>query len=165
MIIDLKGVFDCEGYSRDFSYELDMSDFKDQAGEFPFKEPVKVTAVIHNRVGVVSLHAEAKSVYLTQCDRCCAPLKEQLSVPFDNILVKEVADDDDIGEIIVVKDDKLNLDELVYTNVILNLPMKHLCSESCKGLCSVCGKNLNEGDCGCDRSGRVSPFSVLKNLK
>ena len=164
MILDLKGIFDCEGYSRDLSYEFDMSDFDDQSGGFPFKEPVRVVAVVRNHAGVVELHAEARSDYFTQCDRCCAPLREQLDIVFDNVLVKEIAGEDDGGDIIVVKDEKLNLDELVTTNIILNLPMKHLCSVSCKGLCPVCGKNLNDGDCKCNRSDD-SPFSVLKNLK
>ena len=165
MILDLKGVFDCDGYSRDLSYELDMSSFEDQSGAFPFKESVEVAATIHNRVGVVGLHVETQGYYSTLCDRCCAPLHEQLEIPFDNVLVKEIAGDGDSGELIVVQDDKLDLDELVWSNIILNLPMKHLCSKSCKGLCPICGKNLNDGDCGCDRGGKVSPFSVLKNLK
>jgi uncharacterized metal-binding protein YceD (DUF177 family) len=35
---------------------------------------------------------------------------------------------------------------------ILSLPMKILCREDCKGLCAACGRNLNEGDCGCVRT-------------
>ena len=163
MIIDLKGVFDCEGYSRDLSFELDMSSFEDLSGEFPFKKPVKVVATIRNRAGVVGLHAQTRSIYFTQCDRCCAPISEQLDVDFDNVLVREIAGNGDIGDIIKVEGDKLDLDELASSNIILNLPMKHLCSKSCKGLCSVCGKNLNDGDCGCVK-GEQSPFSVLKNL-
>jgi uncharacterized protein len=163
MILDLKGVFDREDYSRDLSFEFDMGSFKDQSGEFPFKEPVKVAAAIRNRAGVVGLHVEARSNYFTQCDRCCEPIVERLDIVFDNVLVKEIAGGGDIGDIIKVEDDKLDLDELVSSNIILNLPMKHLCSESCKGLCPVCGKNLNDGDCGCDRGG-YSPFSALKDL-
>jgi uncharacterized protein len=163
MILDLKGVFDCEGYSRDLSFELDMSSFKDQSGGFPFKEPVKVVATIRNRTGVVGLHVETQSDYFTQCDRCCKPITQRLGIVFDNVLVREMAGNDDSGDIIKVEGDKLDLDELASSNIILNLPMKHLCSESCKGLCAVCGKNLNEGDCGCDRGG-YSPFSVLKDL-
>ena len=164
MILDLKGVFDCEGYRRDLSYELSMGDYKDEIGEFPFKEPVQVKAAVENRAGVVSLHVETKSRYVTQCDRCCAPLDEPMNIPFDNVLVRQASGEGDKGDIIVVEDDRLDLDELVYTNIVLNLPMKHLCSEDCKGLCPVCGKNRNEIDCGCDTGGRKSPFSILKDL-
>jgi uncharacterized protein len=165
MILDLKGVFDCEGYSRDLSFELNMGGYEDRPCGSPFKEPVRVAAKLCNRAGVVALHVEAKSGYFTQCDRCCTPIREQIDIAFDNVLVKELAGEGGSDDLIMVTDDKLDLDELVSSNIILNLPMKHLCSESCKGLCPVCGKNLNDGDCGCDRGGGNSPFSVLENLK
>lgn len=163
MVLDLKGVFDCEGYSRDMSYDFDMSGYEDHPGSHPFKEPVKVTANVSNCAGVVKLHVSTKAGYFTQCDRCCAPLCEKADVIFDNVLVKKLENDGDSGDLVKVENEKLDLDTLVSSNIILNLPMKHLCSESCKGLCPVCGKNLNEGSCGCKGSSD-SPFSVLKDL-
>jgi len=44
---------------------------------------------------------------------------------------------------------KLDISRALNDNIILNLPMKHLCSEQCRGLCSKCGANLNEVQCGC----------------
>jgi uncharacterized protein len=44
---------------------------------------------------------------------------------------------------------RLNLDELVEEDVNLALPTKYLCKDDCKGLCSSCGKNLNNGQCDC----------------
>ena len=55
--------------------------------------------------------------------------------------------------------------------IILNLPTRVLCKEDCKGLCSICGTNLNEKSCDCEKSQNFenttlnNPFSVLKNLK
>jgi Predicted metal-binding, possibly nucleic acid-binding protein len=165
MILDLKGVFDCEGYRRDLSYAFSMADYTDKAGEFPFKEPVRVSATVENRAGVVSLHVETQTQYFTQCDRCCEPLTEPLAVLFDNCLVRQASGEGDNEDIIVVEDDRLDLDELVYSNIVLSLPMKHLCSEDCKGICPVCGKNRNERDCECDRGGKKSPFAILKDLE
>lgn len=163
MILDLRNVFESEGFSRDFSYEFSMSDFEETPGEFPFKDPVKVDANLSNHAGVVSLHADTKAVYSALCDRCCEPIKENINVSFENVLVREAEGEGDNGDLIKVDDDKLCLDELVKTNIILNIPMKHLCSEFCKGLCPICGKNLNKGDCGC-RKPNESPFNVLKDL-
>ena len=44
---------------------------------------------------------------------------------------------------------RLNLDELVEEDVNLALPTKYLCNDECKGLCPMCGRNLNEGQCDC----------------
>ena len=57
--------------------------------------------------------------------------------------------EEDSGEYIQVDDYKLDLDELIRTDILLELPTKFLCKEDCKGLCPTCGKNLNEGACDC----------------
>jgi uncharacterized protein len=69
-------------------------------------------------------------------------------VTLEKSLAPEIAGEDN-DEIILVEDLKLDLDELVYTEIIISLPMKHLCRADCKGICSGCGKNLNEGECNC----------------
>lgn len=163
MVLNLKGVFECEGYNKDFSYDLDMSDYEESAGDFPFKDPVHVDINLHNRAGVVNLHVSTKSIYSTVCDRCCEPLKEQLDVVFDNVLVREICGDGENEDLIKVEGDSFSVDELIRSNIILNIPMKHLCREDCKGLCPICGKNLNKGSCSCVKENN-SPFNVLKDL-
>ena len=48
-------------------------------------------------------------------------------------------------------DGKLDLSQLALEDVFLSLPSKLLCKEDCKGICPQCGKNLNEGPCGCKK--------------
>jgi uncharacterized protein len=45
------------------------------------------------------------------------------------------------------------------------IPAKHLCRESCKGLCPRCGANLNEETCECRQDLKSSPFAILKKEK
>jgi len=59
----------------------------------------------------------------------------------------------------------IDLDDVVRQQVYLALPVKHLCSKTCKGICSQCGANLNLADCGCATDGKVSPFAALARLK
>ena len=56
---------------------------------------------------------------------------------------------DDDGDYIETPDYRLELDDLVLSDILLELPLKYLCSDDCKGLCERCGKNLNEGECDC----------------
>jgi uncharacterized protein len=44
----------------------------------------------------------------------------------------------------------IDIDEMLYPEIFINLPTKVLCRDDCKGICRVCGKNLNQGECGCD---------------
>jgi uncharacterized protein len=54
---------------------------------------------------------------------------------------------------------------MVREQIVLALPGYPVCGEGCKGLCSVCGANLNERDCGCDRHVPDPRWAGLKNLK
>ena len=51
-----------------------------------------------------------------------------------------------------IEDKYLDLDILIFDEVVPKLPSRVLCKEDCKGLCPVCGTNLNEKECGCDRT-------------
>ena len=56
---------------------------------------------------------------------------------------------EDNGDFVLVDNYQLPLDSLVEADLILSLPSKVLCREDCRGLCPHCGKDLNEGLCGC----------------
>jgi uncharacterized protein len=59
----------------------------------------------------------------------------------------------------------IDLDPIVREQVLLALPMHAVCREDCRGLCGMCGQNLNEAACGCE-SRRVDPrLAVLKDIK
>ena len=58
--------------------------------------------------------------------------------------------------------DEIDLDPYVFEEVMLNIPIKALCSESCKGMCPTCGKNLNIGECQCEKAGASVLAEKLK---
>lgn len=58
----------------------------------------------------------------------------------------------------------LDLTEVVRQNLVLAIPMSVLCKADCLGLCPACGRNLNDGDCGCQPAGGDSRLSVLRDL-
>jgi uncharacterized protein len=60
--------------------------------------------------------------------------------------------------------DELDLTEVTKEQVLLGLPMKPLCSESCKGLCPACGADLNLGPCGCGGKAVDQRFQALEKL-
>ena len=62
-------------------------------------------------------------------------------------------------------DDMIETDDLLREQLILNLPMKPLCSPDCKGFCARCGADLNISGCGCETKETDSRFEVLKQLK
>ena len=73
-------------------------------------------------------------------------------------------DNEDSEGFIIVPDGMLDIGSLAKEDVILELPSKLLCSPDCKGLCSICGKNLNEEECGCVDDVTDPRLAVLKDL-
>jgi uncharacterized protein len=60
--------------------------------------------------------------------------------------------------------DEIDLDPLVFEEVMLNMPIKALCSEACKGICPGCGKNLNLEACQCEKGGTSVLGEKLKSF-
>ena len=147
MLLDLRKLFLSEGESLPVSCEFDFSDVECFGG-YPLKQPVKAEGIIENRAGVVGVRLVCRAEYTAPCDRCTALCTETVTVPIDRVLVTERESDDD-DELIILNDYKLDVQGLCYDEVIPNLPSKHLCRQDCKGVCPECGKDLNEGDCGC----------------
>ena len=149
MVLDLKQVFANEGFSLPIEYEMDMS-CADYSGEFPLKKPVLVKGLISNRASMVQLSLEISYVFSGDCHRCGVFTERDYLLNLEKALAVSVESEEN-DTIITVPDMKLDLDEFVFGEVYMSLPMKHLCNEDCKGICSKCGKNLNDGECGCPK--------------
>lgn len=162
MLLQLKDVFLSEGTRREFDYSLPLSDFE-LYGDYPFKSPVKVSAEAVNRAGVVELKIKAVFDYTTRCDRCFEPIVKHFEQVFTHGLATSLIDEEN-DEYIETADYTLELDEVVTSDILLNLPPKMLCREDCKGLCPKCGSNLNNGDCGCEKQQVDSRLEILKQL-
>lgn len=162
MILDLKKLFITENYTLPIEYSVNLSDVE-YMGQYPLKKPVTVTGKVTNRAGLVTLSISMVYVFSAPCDRCGLPTEISHEVTLEKSLAPEIAgiDNDDI---ILVEDLKLDLDELVYTEVVVSFPMKHLCREDCKGICPSCGKNLNDGKCGCETKQTDPRLQALADL-
>ena len=62
-------------------------------------------------------------------------------------------------------EDQIDLNELMREQFYLALPMKPLCRDECKGLCAVCGKNLNRETCDCKREWDDPRMAALRALR
>lgn len=161
MVIDLEYIFNNEGSARTFDFSLDLSDvFIDK--NKPFPKPFKVEGKVFNKTEVVRIKATAVTLGRMQCDRCAGDINERLEVPIEHILVATLNDENN-DDFIMVEKFSLELKPLVTEDIFLALPSKILCKDDCKGLCINCGKNLNTGQCSCQKP--VDPrLEALKQL-
>ncbi len=162
MLFELKSVFQNEGEVKQVNYELDVADI-DIDGVFPFRTPINVTATANNRASLVNLTIEACFDYIRCCDRCGEEFTRNMKMNFVHKLAQTLVDDGN-DDYIETPDFKLELDEIVISDILLSLPHKNLCKDDCKGLCQICGQNLNKGECSCDRRQIDPRLEILKQF-
>ncbi len=161
MIIELESIFNTEGMKLPIDYSLSLAGIESY-GYSPISEPAAVKGLIENKAGIVSLTGNVHLSYEAPCDRCAAEVKKDYVFPFEHTLVANLESGEN-DAFLEVPDLRLNLDELIEEDVNLALPSKYLCNEDCKGLCPICGKNLNESQCDCKAP--VDPrFAALLEL-
>lgn len=112
---------------------------------------------------------------LLACSRCLAEFEARISSRFTILFrkadPKAVADEEEteLGEQDLVcatySGDEIDISYEIGEQLAMELPIKPLCDEGCRGLCPSCGADLNQAPCGCDRGGFNFKFSALKDFK
>lgn len=105
-----------------------------------------------------------------RCDRCLEPYHRSVESQFRVYLTaprkgseqEEIELLDEDLEVDFVKGNEVDLGEMVREQVYLSLPMRSICKEGCRGLCPVCGVNLNETTCLCRKAEGHPAFSKLR---
>ena len=167
MIIDISKVVKSinKEISQEVSIELDF--FESRLGKFPILQKSPVVLTITNQENKTLFIRGAVDVTLSiPCGRCLEEVPTQICFEIDKKL--------DINESILVDDEmeendyligfELDVDKLVYAEILVNWPMRVLCKDDCEGICKVCGANLNKGDCGCQRTELDPRMAAIQDI-
>jgi len=115
----------------------------------PCRELPEMEGVLENRAGVLMMTYTLRCVPELVCDRCLSEVNMQITETFSHVIVTETASADNDAEYLLAPDAMLDLGEVAMEDLRLSLPTKVLCKPDCKGLCPVCFKNRNTGECTC----------------
>jgi len=147
MIIDLKQLFNITGEKKSIDYDIMPGELTDIMPGFCFSSPVHIKGEIRNRAGVVILTFSADFIRHITCDRCLKELDRNYHYDFRHIVVSSSNGDND--EYIIAPNESIDLNDIAVSDLLLEAPSKILCREDCRGLCMICGCDLNESDCNC----------------
>lgn len=168
MIINLSNVLSYKGKVVEESAYLEMDYFKSKLGNFKIvnKEPfililthtgdkeILVTGVLHLQIEI-------------PCSRCLDNVNTDFLIEISRELDMKLSDEDrekDLEDSSFISGYELHVDKLIYNEILMNWPMKILCSEDCKGICNRCGTNLNSGTCDCDTTVLDPRMSIIKDI-
>jgi len=120
----------------DIEEELSPADLNLETEQIHYTTAVKVRAHVVKDKDIVTVNCDIKGAMRQLCSKCLSEFDSQIQK--DEDFVYKLS-----GE------HAIELDANIRDSLILYYPMKALCKDECKGLCFICGKNLNEGPCGC----------------
>lgn len=168
---------------RNGTVKLDLSDIARNPGSYAeqpiamtFREvegmtltaPVTGTIIASSTGRVLLLEGSVDTEIELACSRCGGTYRQPVHAEFQEDFVVQPPVPG--GQALAIEEDEdepdtrfffpgtldLNLDELLRQSILLALPVKPLCQDDCRGLCSRCGTNLNDARCACDDAG-VNP--------
>ncbi len=163
MELNLSPILNFDGKKMEILEEISLPPSEND--NFTLKNPICFKGCAQNMGGTIELTGKASATVIFTCDRCTENFERVIDFEIDERLKKEdLFSDNDDPDIITFSGTAADFDEIIYTNLYMNLPSKNLCKDDCKGLCPVCGKNLNLGDCGCKTQTTDPRFDVLDKL-
>lgn len=145
-----------------------------QGGERPdfTVNKIDVTCLVTKASGTVSIKGSLRAVIDIRCSRCMEKAKLSIGSDFIYTLMpakaetrKDLELKPEELEISYYQGDFIDLAPIICEQIALQIPMKVLCREECRGLCQYCGANLNVSSCNCRRDFVDSRMAALKNFK
>ena len=135
--------------------EIEMNEFTSRLGTFQItrKSPLSLQIANHEDQSV-SITGSVELEMMIPCGRCLTDVRTPIHFDIDKSL--QITDsglvDEEMEETDYLIGFELDVDKLVYAEILVNWPMKVLCKDDCKGICKVCGMNLNKGTCSCQKT-------------
>ena len=160
MILDLREIIGVPGGKVSFDFQPDMSDAA--SGSISrIKEPARAAGNVINSAGVLTFSANVDATCLCVCARCLKEFEYPVHKHISANLTEGGEGENPDGYFL--QGDKVDANEIVVTEFILDMNDTLLCSDDCAGLCQYCGENLNNKKCSCKKE--IDPrLAVLSQL-
>jgi uncharacterized protein len=167
MLIDISDVVSSENKAVTREVPIGLKSFTSRLGEFPITNRAPVALTITNQENKrLLIRGDVNLTVTIPCGRCLEDVPTDIhftidkEFPMENSVIggEEMEDNDYLIGL------NLDIDKLIYGEILVNWPMRVLCKEDCKGICKVCGMNLNRGNCDCQRTGLDPRMAAIQDV-
>ena len=161
MVLDVSQLIQNDGAVKDIDLSIELDNMSFNGQDIVFETPFILKGVVKNIAGILYLDIDADVSFETQCARCLDKISKSMSFEIKEAFSKVPQDDEDIT---VLESGNIDLDDVTAKAFVGSLPINYLCSDECKGLCSICGCNLNRESCSCNAENTDPRLAVLKEF-
>lgn len=163
MKVNVSEIIDLIGQEVAFEFKANPEDIGPIAKDCKVQGPIIVKGTAINTGVDFCVEGKINCTLSCICDRCLSDFTTSNQYEFE----EEFSQDEDFAkakEINFFNGDIIDIGDLVRDIVISAQPIRYLCSEDCKGLCPVCGANLNKTECNCNRESVDPRLAILQDL-
>ena len=144
----------------------------DEEPDVTLRGPVAYEVLVRKKGRVIEVKGPVTCVLTLTCSKCM----EEFVLPVEAVLDIELAPEElmpsasdleltgDDLDVCYYEGDEIDLDPFVYDEIMLNVPIKPVCMEDCRGLCEKCGANRNYEECSCSAAPRTLLGEKLKSF-
>ncbi len=147
------------GYSHEFRFDLDRIALGPDLELWNFQGSVTVARTPQGLLFTGNFTSATE----LECVRCLRPFEQRLGWSMTELYAFNEKSVSDSG-LMVPEDAQIDLQPLIREYALLEVPIKPTCKPDCKGLCPVCGEDLNIRDCGHRPESGSSPFAAIKDF-
>lgn len=168
MQINLSELFAVEGMEKQYRIPIEMDLFQSPGGAFPIRkdQPVELS-ITHVKNRNLEIRGSLDLYLQIPCDRCLEPVDVRIQTSIEKDVDMNQSEGEraeNMDEQPYISGHNLDVDVLVRDELIVNMPMKVLCRQDCRGICNRCGANLNHGTCDCDLTELDPRMSVIRDI-
>lgn len=163
MVLDISKLINADGAIVEISNEIMLSDLQFNGQFISFDKPLSIHGNIKNVRGLLYLHLDVSASYKEACNRCLEQVSQKLDYTINEVFSKTELDNEN-DDVIILSSNEIDLKDIVEQAFCTALPITCLCSEDCKGLCYMCGINLNHGQCNCESDDIDPRLAILKDF-
>lgn len=167
MKVDITDVLTCENKQKDQEVHIEFQSFDSKLGEFPIEKSAPFVLHLANiRNEKLKMSGEAEFTVIIPCGRCLEDVPTTIHIDIDKELdLSELRNnEEEMEDADYMIGCNLDVDKLIYSEILVNWPMKVLCDQDCKGICKKCGVNLNLQECDCNKTELDPRMAAIQDI-
>lgn len=168
MLLNLAKLLLEDGKTLDCSALPELTEINFRIGRFKIveKKPLQLKIVnLGNKE--ISITGTTELTFMIPCGRCLKPVRYTMPLELERTVDMKLSEEE-LEEVLEEKcffvGEQLDPEILLYNEILVNWPIRVLCKDDCKGICSRCGANLNTSSCDCDQEPKDPRMAAIQDI-
>lgn len=166
MRVELTDIISCENKEMSKQVEIELMSFDSRLGQFPIvkKAPFVIQFTNEDNKRLL-IQGETEVTISIPCDRCLEDVDQEFHIVIDKeIDLTGSNEEKSMDGLNYMIGTSLDVDQLIFGEILVSWPMKVLCREDCKGICKRCGANLNMTECQCQKTEPDPRMAAIQDI-